>query len=112
MNGLGCNSRETGQRREPAPPHKTVGISFIKKPLAPHDCVRGGKISGQGRADISSDCPACSLVVQMILAAFQKHIHSATEASGNGATAKRIRLPQTSMLWDNQELFLFAKKKS
>ena len=32
MNGLGCNSRETGQRREPAPPHKITGTRFMKFP--------------------------------------------------------------------------------
>ena len=31
MKGLGCCSRETGQRREPEPPHKMVGISFISR---------------------------------------------------------------------------------
>ncbi|MFN3398359.1 MAG: hypothetical protein ACK4ZS_07475, partial [Sulfurimicrobium sp.] len=58
-----------------------------------------------------SDCLDCSRVTQRILAAFQKHIYSAADASGNMATAKRIQLPKTSMLWDNQEPFLFAKKK-
>src|SRR3546814_18290684 len=29
MKGLGCCSRDTGHRREPAPPHKIVGISVV-----------------------------------------------------------------------------------
>ena len=28
MKGLGCNSRETGNSLEPAPPHRIVGINF------------------------------------------------------------------------------------
>src|SRR3974390_2233859 len=34
MNGFGIDSRDTGQRRVPAPPHRMIGTSFMRVVVA------------------------------------------------------------------------------